>query len=327
MKSRTWIALSALGLAGAAVYVFRKRAPAHPRAHLLDLAPDDQAPDSEMGTVRFIGTATTLIRYQGMTILTDPNFLHRGQQVHIGYGMHSTRLTDPAVEWSDLPPIDFVLLSHLHEDHFDKFVERNLARNTPILTTCSAARTLRKRGFTNTYPLRMWDYVKVTKGHVSLRVTSMPGTHGPLLVAAALPDVMGSMLEFRNERDQRAYRMYISGDTLVHEDLKEIPRRYRNIDLALMHLGGTRVPGVLVTMDARQGIEALRIIRPDLAIPIHYNDYDVFKEPLEEFARAVERAGWKDKVRYLYHGDTYEFAPRGCHALQEAALMGARPLV
>jgi L-ascorbate metabolism protein UlaG (beta-lactamase superfamily) len=325
MKTRHWIAVSALGLA--ALWILRKRAPAHPRGHLLDLEPGGEAPGSDMGSVQFIGTATTLIRYQGLTILTDPNFLHRGEQVHIGYGMHSTRLTNPAIEWEDLPPIDFVLLSHLHEDHFDKFVEEHLAKDTPILTTCSAARTLRKRGFTNTYPLRMWDYVKVTKGRASLRVTSMPGTHGPLLVAAALPDVMGSMLEFRNERDGRSYRMYVSGDTLVHEDLKDIPRRYRNIDLGLMHLGGTRVLGVLVTMDAQQGIEALRIIRPDLAIPIHYNDYDVFKEPLEAFVRAAERAGWKDKVRYLCHGDTYEFAPRGSLALQEASLMGARPLV
>jgi L-ascorbate metabolism protein UlaG (beta-lactamase superfamily) len=167
----------------------------------------------------------------------------------------------------------------------------------------------------------------VTKGHVSLRVTSMPAMHGPLLVAAALPDVMGSMLEFRNQRDGGSYRLYISGDTLIHEDLKEIPLRYRNIDLALMHLGGTRVLGVLVTKDAEQGVEALRIIRPDLAIPIHYNDYDVFKEPLEEFVQAVERAGWQDKVRYLDHGDTYEFTRRATRALQAASLMGAPPLV
>jgi L-ascorbate metabolism protein UlaG (beta-lactamase superfamily) len=304
----------------------RKRAPAHPKAHLLDLPAGDAVPESELGSVQFIGTATTLIRYQGMTILTDPNFLHRGEQVHIGYGMHSTRLTNPAIDFDDLPPVDFVLLSHLHEDHFDKLVEARLARDIPILTTCSAARTLRRRGFTNTYPLRVWDYVNVRKGHVLLRVTSMPGTHGPLLVAAMLPDVMGSMLDFRNERDGRSYRMYISGDTLVHEDLKEIPRRYGNIDLALLHLGGTRVLGVLVTMDAKQGIEALRIIRPELAIPIHYNDYDVFKDPLEEFVHAVERAGLKDKVRYLYHGESYEFVPRN-RSGATPSLMGAPPLV
>jgi len=279
-----------------------------------------------MGSVQFIGTATVIIRYQGLTILTDPNFLHRGDHVHLGYGMHSQRLTEPAISFEDLPPVDLVLLSHLHEDHFDKLVERRLARETPILTTASAALTLRRRGFTNTYPLRVWDYVNVRKGPVALRVTSMPGTHGPAVVAAMLPDVMGSMLDFRNERDGRAYRMYISGDTLVHEDLKEIPRRYRNIDLGLLHLGGTRVLGVLVTMDAEEGIEGLRIIRPDVAIPIHYNDYDVFKDPLENFVRAVERAGLQAKVRYLHHGESYAFVPRAGSSTQPT-LMGERPLV
>lgn len=324
MKARHWIAASALALAGATLWIMRKRAPAHPRAHLLDLPPAGEAPEAAFGSVQFVGTATTLIRFQGLTILTDPNFLHRGDHVHLGYGLHSTRLTEPAIDFDQLPPIDFVLLSHLHEDHFDKLVQARLPRNTPILTTASAARTLRRRGFQNTYPLRVWDYVNVRKGTVSLRVTSMPGTHGPTLVAALLPDVMGSMLDFRSEPDGRTYRMYISGDTLIHEDLKEIPQRYRNIDLGLLHLGGTRVLGILVTMDAEQGIEALRIIRPDVAIPIHYNDYDVFKDPLENFVRAVERAGLQDKVRYLYHGDSYDFVPRASHSNQ--ASVGAPPV-
>ena len=116
-----------------------------------------EARPAGQGSVFFVGTATTIIRYQGFTILTDPNFLHRGEQVHIGYGMHSTRLTDPAIDFDDLPTIDFVILSHLHEDHFDKLVERRLAKNTPIFTTASAARTLRRRGFTRTYPLRTWE--------------------------------------------------------------------------------------------------------------------------------------------------------------------------
>jgi L-ascorbate metabolism protein UlaG (beta-lactamase superfamily) len=63
-----------------------------------------------------------------------------------------------------------------------------------------------------------------------------------------------------------------AGDTLVHDDLKEIPRRYPDIDLALFHLGGTCIMGLLLTMDAEQGVEAIRIVNPREVIPIHYND-------------------------------------------------------
>ena len=65
--------------------------------------------------------------------------------------------------------------------------------------------------------------------------------------------------------------------------------------------------GILVTMDDEQGIEMMRIIEPETAIPIHYNDYDVFKSPLEDFKRAVEQAGLNDRVVYLSHGETYKF--------------------
>ena len=82
--------------------------------------PASQEPtDKSIGSVTFIGNATVLIRYAGLTILTDPTFIHKHEQVSIGYGMHTTRLTDPAMDIRDLPPLDFILLSHFHGDHFD----------------------------------------------------------------------------------------------------------------------------------------------------------------------------------------------------------------
>lgn len=61
-------------------------------------------------------------------------------------------------------------------------------------------------------------------------------------------------------------------------------------------------------MDDEQGVEMLNLIHPERAIPIHYNDYDVFKSPLDEFKQAAEAAGWSDRLVYLAHGEKYEFA-------------------
>jgi L-ascorbate metabolism protein UlaG (beta-lactamase superfamily) len=97
----------------------------------LPTAADATASDSLL----FIGTATTLISFGGFTVLTDPNFLHRGDSIHVGYGLRAQRLTDPALELEQLPPVDLVLLSHLHEDHFDRLVEQRLDRSLPIVTT------------------------------------------------------------------------------------------------------------------------------------------------------------------------------------------------
>jgi L-ascorbate metabolism protein UlaG (beta-lactamase superfamily) len=92
------------------------------------------------GSIEFIGTATVIIRYAGFTILTDANFLHRGEQAHLGYGLLATRLTEPSRALEDLPPVDLVILSHLHEDHFDRRVAQDLSRALPIVTTPHAAR-------------------------------------------------------------------------------------------------------------------------------------------------------------------------------------------
>lgn len=316
MKARYWFALGALGAGVATAW---KNRPRKPRAFRLELhgdASEAAAEDVATGSVQFIGTATTLIRFGGITVFTDPNFLHRMEQVHIGYGMHSTRFTEPALSFDELPPIDFVLLSHMHEDHFDKRVQERLDKSTPILTTEGAARSLRRMGFRRACGLRTWDKVTVHKGGTTLTIASLPGRHGPLLVSAlAMPSVMGSMLHFQNAAGE--YRIYVTGDTLVFRDLEEIPRRYPEIDLALLHLGGTRVLGILVTMDAAQGVRALEIVRPHEAIPIHYDDYDVFKDRLENFKQRVVRAGLQNKIRYLDRGDTYQFEARSEHRPEE----------
>jgi L-ascorbate metabolism protein UlaG (beta-lactamase superfamily) len=104
----------------------------------------------------------------------------------------------------------------------------------------------------------------------------------------------------------------------VIDDLKEIPRRYPHLDLALLHLGGTRVLGIMVTMDGKQGVEAMRIVKPERAIPIHYNDYDVFKSPLSDFQSEVIAAGLEDRVHYLSHGETYDFKVPSASPVRQA---------
>jgi L-ascorbate metabolism protein UlaG (beta-lactamase superfamily) len=264
-------------------------------------------PDFGKGSVFFVGTATVILRYAGFTILTDPNFLHAGEHVHLGYGMTAERLTQPAMKIEALPPIDFCVLSHYHGDHFDQVVEEKLRKNIPIITTRHAAGKLKEKGFTEPKALGTWETVTVEKGGAKVKITSMPGRHGPPIVEKLLPTVMGSMLAFYSTPLQATFRIYITGDTLLFDDLNEIPKRYPEIDLALFHLGGTRIMGMLLTMDAEQGVEAIRIVDPREVIPIHYNDYAVFKSPLEDFHKAATAAGFRDRVKYLAHGDTYIF--------------------
>ena len=269
------------------------------------------------GSIFFIGNATVLIRYAGFTILTDPTFIHMHEKVNLGFGLYTKRLTNPAINIEQLPPLDLVILSHFHGDHFDQVAVRELDKSFPIVTTPHAAEELSLRGFTNPQQLEKWESISFVKGNIRLQITATPGRHGPLPVAMFLPQVMGSILDFKikedddDDRSSHLLRLYITGDTLVFDEIKEIPKRCPDINLALLHLGGTRVMGIMVTMDAKEGLEMFNIINPRKAIPIHYNDYDVFKSSLEDFKLEVKKARLEDRIHFLHHGETYTFEVNG----------------
>lgn len=196
------------------------------------------------GSIFFIGNATVLIRYAGLTILTDPTFIHIHEKVNLGFGLYTTRLTNPAMNIEQLPPLDLVILSHFHGDHFDQVAVRELDKSLPIVTTPHASEELSLRGFTNPQQLDKWESISFVKGNVQLLITATPGQHGPLPVAMFLPQVMGSILDFKvkeegdadNSSRRHLFRIYITGDTLVFDDIKEIPKRYSDINIALLHL-------------------------------------------------------------------------------------------
>ena len=265
------------------------------------------------GHLTFIGNATVLLEWGGLSILTDPNFIHKREQVSVAPGVNTTRRHDPAIEIEDLPPIDLVVLSHFHGDHFDQVAERELRKDLPILCPPSAADALADRGFTAAHGLETWEHDEITAGEHRLRVTAVPGRHGPPIVDFALPDVMGSIWEL--ESPGASHRLYVSGDTLVFDDLHEIPRRYPDIDLGLFHLGGTKVAGILVTMDADQGIEAVRIIGAEQVMPVHFDDYDLFTSPLEDFLARMQEEGLGDRLVKIGRGETIRLQPRETAAI------------
>ncbi|HZU49719.1 MAG TPA: MBL fold metallo-hydrolase [Mycobacterium sp.] len=259
-------------------------------------------------TVTFVGNATTLIAADGVTLLTDPNFLHRGQHAYLGYGLVSKRRKEPALGVEDLPPLDAIVLSHMHGDHWDRVAQQRLDHGLPILTTPHAAKRLHRRGFGAALGMSTWQSHTVTKGDTTVTMTSLPGRHAPVWGHRLLPPVMGTMLEF-GPVNGSSRRLYISGDTLLIEELNDIPVRFDTIDLGLLHLGGTRLPagrrlpfGVTVTMDGRQGADLVEVLKLPKMIPIHFDDYGVFASPLGDFTREMRRRGMADRIIELERG-------------------------
>lgn len=273
----------------------------------VEMPPAAEPPADEGLSVTFVGTATVLMRYGGVTILTDPNFLHRGERAYVGMGMRTRRLTEPALAVEDLPPLDFVLLSHHHADHFDRRAAEGLDKDVPIVTNPHAASKLYKQGFRRPIALKTWEERRFRGEGASVVVTSVPGKHAPAPLDRVVPPVMGGVLDFSGAGDP--VRCYVTGDTLLHEELEAIPVRFPGIDLCLVHLGGTRIAGITLTLDGPGGAALLRMVAPRAAIPVHFDDYTVFRSPLSEFREAVGGRSGSTEIVYLGRGETYHLPP------------------
>lgn len=261
--------------------------------------------------VTFIGNATTLIRCGDITVLTDPNFLHQGQRAYLGYGLWSRRRHPPALTVDDLPPLHAVVLSHMHGDHWDRVADKGLDHDLPIVTTPPAAKRLHQKGFHAAHGLTTWHTSVIEQGGNRLTVTALPGRHAPIAMRRLLPPVMGSMLEFGRVDGTGQCRLYISGDTLLIDELADIPVHFDSIDAGILHLGGTRLPagdklpfGVTVTMSGEQGAEAARLLGLPRVIPVHFDDYGVFASPLADFTKAMGERGLGDRVVEIERGQT-----------------------
>jgi L-ascorbate metabolism protein UlaG (beta-lactamase superfamily) len=269
-------------------------------------------------TITFIGTATTLLRLGRFTVLTDPNFLHRGQAAYLGKGLWSRRLTEPAVSPAQLPVLDAIVLSHLHGDHFDRVARAELARDAPVVTTRQAARRLSRWGF-RAQSLETWETTSLESGDEELRIIALPAIHARGLMRPLLPPVMGTMLEL-SRQGRLVRRVYLSGDTLTGSHVSEIAARFPTIDTAVVHLGGTRVLFHTVTMDDVQGLDFADRTHPRQVVPVHHSDYPVFRSPLSSFVSRAQDAGWGDRLSLVAPGDSVALVPEATGSRRDGTL-------
>ena len=108
--------------------------------------------------------------------------------------------------------------------------------------------------------------------------------------------------------------VWVSGDTVLFAGVRNVAQRIP-VDVALLHLGGVRFPltgPVRYSMTAAQAVRALRLIRPRVAVPVHYEGWQHFRQ-----GRAAVEAALADApdvraiVRWLEIGIPTDLPPGG----------------
>jgi len=202
--------------------------------------------------IGWLGHATTLIQLDGVTLLTDP--LLRRRTAHL------LRISAPI---DPLPRLDAVLVSHVHWDHLDLRSLDRAGRDVTVVVPRGVGKLLRKRGFADVRELEEDDELAV--GDVVVRATyaDHKADRGPFGIRAPS---LGFLVA-------GSKRVYFAGDTDVFDGMSDLAPE---LDVALLPVAGwgPRVPAG--HMDAARATEALELLRPRVAIPIHWGTFAPF---------------------------------------------------
>ena len=252
-----------------------------------------------------IGGPTTLIEVGGWRLLTDPTFDPPGRSYRFGWGTGSVKLAGPSVAADALGPVDAVLLTHdHHDDNLDRAGRALLPSARTVVTTAAGAERLGG----GAVGLSDWQSTVLSApGKISIEVVATPCRHGPPGFRPVVGQVVGFGLRWDG---QQHGLLWITGDTVLYDGVREVPRRLR-VGTALVHLGGVRFPitGPLrYTLTAAQAVELLGLVQPHVAIPIHYEGWKHFRQGRDAVAAELARApeDVRGCVRWIPIGEPVE---------------------
>ncbi|CCH32852.1 MBL fold metallo-hydrolase [Actinosynnema sp. NPDC047251] len=246
-----------------------------------------------LATITRVGGPTTVVEFGGWRLLTDPTFDPPGRRYGFGWGTSSRKLTGPAIPVAGLGAVDVVLLTHDHHgDNLDDAGRALLADVGTVVTTTSGARRLGRgaRG------LRAWETTRLSHpGRPDIEITATPCRHGPPLSTVLVGEVIGFALRWEGQRNGA---FWCTGDTVLHRGVLAVADRVR-VGTVLLHLGGVRFPitgPIRYSMTARQALRLVDAVRPHVAIPVHYEGWQHFRESPESVERAFAD---RPEVRWL----------------------------
>ncbi len=227
-------------------------------------------------TLSWIGHSTFLINLEGTTVLTDPVFSQKvGPNILGLFTVGLQRYVPPALTFQELPPIDLVLVSHAHMDHYDIPTLRKLRRDVPLILARDTSEFIDGLGFTHGQELD-WGQSAEAAG---VRIEAVPVRHWGRRYPWDRDRGYNGLLLTKHKRS-----ILFGGDTAYTEQLPAALKG-RPVDVALLPIGGYN-PYIANHENPEQAWKIFHEIEARYLIPTHWRTFRISRErPFEPYER------------------------------------------
>jgi N-acyl-phosphatidylethanolamine-hydrolysing phospholipase D len=259
----------------------------------------------QKSTVTWVGHSTLLVQIDGINFLTDPMWSKTASPIPpIG----PRRLVKLGLAIKDLPPIDFVVISHNHYDHLDVPTLKKLFAINPdtvFFVPLDNAKLLRKNGIKNIQQMDWGESIEFE----NLVIHCLPSQHWS---KRSLTDTNKSAWASWAMISANK-RFYFAGDSGYFNGFKKIGEALGPFDLAAMPIGAYMPQAMMQSshMDPEQAVQATLDIKASKAVAIHFGTFDLADEPINEppirFKQAAQEALGQKNSWVLAIGETREF--------------------
>ena len=250
--------------------------------------------------IQWLGGATMLISFDGVTFLTDPAFGIGEQAIVMPnpnemFDLAKGPNIKPQPRFGVLPAFDLgavtaTLISHSHPDHFDAAAQAKIASDMPMIATEHDKQVLAKKGFSNISTLPWGKQVVFPTKSGQITITAVLAEHSENAeILKVLGPGNGYFFEFVAGEYRRT--MYWTGDTFPVDGVVDEVQALGSIDVLVPHVGGVGATGALgkISMDAADVVEMVDRLRPKRVLPIHHSTFGLFLEPIWKLVQAMER--------------------------------------
>ncbi|RLE58914.1 MAG: metal-dependent hydrolase [Thermoprotei archaeon] len=222
-----------------------------------------------MDYLTWLGHAAFLLYIDGKYIVVDP-WLRDNPKAPI--------------KPEDLEKVDIVLVTHDHHDHLGDAIDICRRTNALLISVYEITCLAEEKGVKKTLGVNVGGVVETE----SIRIVATPAFHSSLHGTPLGFIIIGSKVS-----------IYHAGDTGFLSDIGQYADMYR-IDVALVPIGS------VYTMDPLQAAKMVSLIKPKIAIPMHYGTFPAIVRDPREFSEIVMRYSPEVKVKILEPGEKLE---------------------